>query len=663
VDYIEGFLSHYKRLVSQIAKNADAKISKLTLVDEPSDKLLHYNGESNKYDYPFVYKQFEKVAKDFPEKYAVQFKNSKLSYAELDSYSNQLANYLLNENIKKETRVGVFVERSIDMIVSILAVMKAGCVYVPIDTVYPEERIAAIIHDAEIGTVISHSKHCDRLKEIVTNIICLDREKEKINRAPDENPNIKLDKLNLAYSIYTSGSTGKPKGVMLTHRGLSNLVANQTKIFGITNESKILQLASLSFDASVSEIFTSLVNGATLHLVSQDVLLSGNALINEINERKISVATIPPSLLAVIPYDKLSNLKTLVSAGELCTKDVVQKWRNGRKFVNAYGPTEVTVCATTYNIQAENEEETVAIGTSIDGISSYILDENLNPVPKYISGELFVSGIGLARGYNNSPSQTAERFLPNPFSKIPGERLYKTGDLVKLRDDGNIEFLARIDDQVKFRGFRIELAEIQSVLERHPNIIKAELILRKVKNENKLVAYYVSKNKKEIEKHLLREFVISHLPEYMLPSLFINLDEIPLTNNGKVNKKALAKIELKDEVKSKFEKPQSSIEKDIVKIWEEVLNIDNISTNDNFFELGGHSLNVIQVQTKIKEKFNKELTVVDLFKYPTVKLFANYLSNGANIEEQIKEVQERVDKRKNLLAQQKAKMRNRRNQN
>ncbi len=448
---------------------------------------------------------------------------------------------------------------------------------------------------------------------------------------------------------------------MLTHMGLSNLIENQTKIFNITKDSNVLQLASLSFDASVSEIFTSLVNGATLHLVSQDVLLSGTSLINEINEKKISVATIPPSLLAVIPSDKLSPLKTLVSAGELCTKEIVHKWSNGRKFVNAYGPTEVTVCATTYNIPHDDFDENVPIGNSINGTASYILDENITPVPVCVTGELYVAGVGLARGYNNDPSLTAEKFIPNPFSKIPGDRLYKTGDLVKLKDTGEIEFLGRIDDQVKFRGFRIELSEIQTVLENHPEVIKAELLLKKHKNEQKLVAYYISKNNNNIETNLLRNHILDHLPEYMMPSIFVRVDKMPLTHNGKVNKKALAKIKLNNETKRIFEKPQSFVEKEIVEIWEEVLNIENISTNDNFFDLGGHSLNVIQLQTKIKEKFNKELTVVDFFKYPTIKLFANFLTDGNNIEEQVKEVKHRVDKRKSLLSQQQAKMRDRRN--
>ncbi len=658
--YIERFLSHYEKLISDITNNPDVKISALSLIDRPHNELLNLKYQEYN-QYPFVHKQVEQNAIKFPDKIAVQIKNKTLTYSELLSSSNKLANYLLTKKLIKENRIGVFVERSFEMIISLLAIMKAGFVYVPIDTAYPDERINAIIEDAQIDIIISHSKHCNRLKDLVSEVVCLDTDREKIDLFPETSPGIKLDELNLAYSIYTSGSTGKPKGVLLTHKGLSNLVKNQTEIFDITKESIILQLASLSFDASVSEIFTALVNGAILHLVSQDVLLSGTALVNEINERKITVATIPPSLLAVLPNENLSSLKTLVSAGELCTTDVVKKWATGRKFINAYGPTEITVCATTYITGNGKDKTIVPIGTSIKGVNAYILDENLNPVPFCVPGELFISGVGLARGYNNSPAQTAEKFIPNPFSSIPGDRLYATGDLVKLRDDGDLEFLGRIDDQIKFRGFRIELSEIQTVLEKHPEIIKSELLLKKNKNEKKLIAFYVSKNNKEIDRQSLREYVTEHLPEYMMPSIFVKVENIPLTHNGKVNKKALAKIKLNQDVKREYEKPQSTLEKEIVEIWQDVLNIDDISTNDNFFELGGHSLNVIQVQNKMRERFDKDFTVVDFFKYPTVKLLANYLSNGNNLQEQMKEVKQRVDKRKQLLEQKRLKMKNRRN--
>ncbi len=653
--FIEELLNHFDRLVDITNEDVTKKLSEINLVGDGIDEeITTQNRKLN-----FVHKDFEDVALNTPDKVAIQFKNNVLNYCELNNSANQLAHFLLSKDLKPESRIGVFVDRSLEMITTVIAVMKAGYVYVPIDTTYPQERIESIITDAKIEVIISDKLNCNKLEEFDSKIICLNKEKETISSFSTENPNVELDQLSLAYSIYTSGSTGKPKGVLLTHIGLSNLVENQTRIFDIKSESKVLQLASLGFDASVSEIFTALVKGATLHLISQDILLSGSSLINEINDKEISVATIPPSLLAVVPKEELSSLKTLVSAGEACKKDIIQKWADERKFVNAYGPTESTVCATTYNVPHDIVEENIPIGSAIDGIKVYILDEYMNRVPIGVSGELYISGLGLARGYNNAPDLTAEKFLPNQYSKISGDRIYKSGDLVRRTENGKIEFIGRIDDQVKFRGYRIELAEIETVLENHEEIEKAVLLIKQTKNEKKLLAYYKCVSGKELDRNLLRDYILQHLPEFMLPSMFIKVDNIPLTHNGKVNKKELLKIDFQNEVERVFEKPNSEIEKDIVEIWQDVLNVDSISTADNFFDLGGHSLNVIQVQSKIKEKFDKELTVVDLFKYPTVKLFAIFLTNGSGLDKTVEAAKERVGKQKSLLAQQQARMRKR----
>jgi len=660
--FIRRFMNHFSKLIDIVVDNPNVQIFNIALVDEKtSEPKLDINLNSPSLDSHFVHRGFEKHAQLNANKTAVEFKNKALTYSELNSKANKISNYLLNKDLQTETRIGVFVERSFEMIQSILAILKAGYVYVPIDTTYPNERILKIIDDAEINIILSQEKFSDYFKSSDLEVVCIDNPSTKIDEFSSKNPDRVIDPLNLAYSIYTSGSTGNPKGVMLSHSGLSNLIDNQTRIFNISEESRILQLASLSFDASVSEIFTSLTNGATLHLVSHEVLLSGGALINELNKSKISIATIPPSLLAVIPYDKLAALKTLVSAGEQCTNEVVQKWSNGRKFINAYGPTEVTVCATTFDIENSIHIDNIPIGTSIGGTNVFIFDEDLNLVPKGVPGELHVSGVGLARGYNNSPDQTAQKFIPNPYASLRGDRLYKTGDLVKLREDGNIEFLGRIDNQVKFRGYRIELKEIQTILENNENIHKAELLLKNVKpNEKKLVAFYVSKNKKKLSSMELREYLTSYLPEYMIPSTFVSIDSIPLTSNGKVNKRALEKIKFNGDLQKMFENPQSEFEKNVLGIWKEVLDIDKISRNDNFFDLGGHSLNVIQVQTKLKETYSIELTIVDFFKYPTIKLIAKYLSSGSDIEQKVEETKMRIGKQKSVLAQQQARMKGRR---
>lgn len=660
--FVEQLLDHFNYIVQQIVKNPQISLSNIEIIKNNDKQAIEFK---NKYcsslgEAAFVHRRFESIAGRYPEKIAVKFKNSELSYSELDQKSNRLANYLISKKVNSESRVGVFIDRSFAMIKSIIGIMKAGCVYVPIDTSYPEERIHHIIDDAKIDIIISEEKYVNKLSQLEKDVICFDCEESVFQSYSIESPKVKLDPLNLAYSIYTSGSSGKPKGVLLTHQGLDNLIQNQTEIFKINSNSVILQLASLSFDASVSEIFTALINGATLQLVSHDVLLSGAALINELNERKVSVATIPPSLLAVIPTDRLENLKTLVSAGEICTNEIVQKWSNGRKFINAYGPTEVTVCATTYDITNINGADSIPIGKELNGKSVYVLDKDLNLVPKFVPGELHVSGIGLARGYSEQPDLTAEKFIPNPFSKIEGDRLYKTGDLVKFNQDGNIEFLGRIDDQIKFRGFRIELSEIQSVLENHKNISKAEIILKNKIHDGKIIAFYVSADGEEIEKSSIRDHLVAHLPDYMIPSLFHRIDEFPLTSNGKVNKSLLLKINLNDDPESKHDLPTSKFQNEISDIWKEILGIDQISINDNFFDLGGHSLNVIQVQSIIKERYNKEISIVDLFKYPTIKLFSDFISGNDSSITNSDDINSRVDKQKQSLVQRQQLLKSRR---
>lgn len=659
---IDRFLKHYEKLVDIINQNNKIKISSMSLINTPEEFYgVHIPNKIDIVEQDLVHRQFERQAEKYPEKAALEFKNSSISYDQLNKKSNRVAHYLLSKNLLRETRIGVFVERSFEMIESILAIMKAGLVYVPIDTSYPKERILKIIEDAGIKTILSEEKHKEEFISDEIEVICIDRKEIIEDDFPVINPETEIDPLNLAYSIYTSGSTGEPKGAMLTHLGLNNLVANQTEIFEISHGSKVLQLASLSFDASVSEIFTSLCKGATLHLVANEVLLSGTALINELNQFEITVATIPPSLLSVIPYDKLPKLKTLVSAGELCTKEIAHKWSNGRKFINAYGPTEATVCATAYNINDGKKLDTIPIGKSIYGVNVFIFDNNMNIVPQGVPGELHISGIGLARGYNNSPAITAGKFVPHPFPKATGERIYKTGDLVKLNEDGNLEFLGRIDDQVKFRGYRIELKEIRLVLEDHDKIRKAELLLKnRSVNESTLIAFYNSIDNEEISSLELKEYLRDYLPDFMIPSIFVRLDEIPLTSNKKVNKKALENIRFNGDISTAFENPQSDFEIQITNIWKEVLGLEKISINDNFFDLGGHSLNVIHVQSKIKEKFDKDFNIVDFFKYPTVKLFSKFLTNGGEFSDYKEEAQNRVAQQKKLLLQ-RSKIRNRRN--
>ena len=359
----------------------------------------------------------------------------------------------------------------------------------------------------------------------------------------------------------------------------------------------------------------------------------------------------------VLSKDELPSLEVVVSAGETCSKEITLNWANGRKFINAYGPTESTVCAACHEVKTIPNSNIIPIGKPIDNIKIYILDNHLRPVPIGLQGELYIGGIGLARGYQNRPDLTAERFIPNPFSNSEGQRMYKSSDLAKYLPDGKIVFLGRIDNQVKFRGFRIELEEIEAHLNEHPNIQHSLVLARKAKNgEQKLVAYYVTTKMTNGQDLSLKKFLHKYLPDFMVPSTFIKLDKFPLTPNNKIDRKALPEFQVPQTAGSIFIKPQSGIEKQIAGIWKDILGVNKVGLNDNFFDLGGHSLNVIQVQTKVKENFDKEISIVDLFKYPTVKSFADYLINGNSVAEAFEDKLKRSNMQRGNIAMQRERM-------
>ncbi len=655
---IDRMLNHYKTILNKVCDNINITLNEIDLLSDEDKEIILKNWNDTsvpKLKFDSIIEWFEHQVEINPGKIALTFGGKNLTYFELNQKANHLAHYLIKKGVKKDQLIGICMERSFEMIISLLAIMKAGSAYVPIDCEYPLDRINYIVNDSEVTYLITKKKNKEKLALPDETLILLDVEKSEIDNESDINPNIKLSKNNLAYSIYTSGSTGKPKGALITHGNIINLTYTQIQKFEINTESRILQFASFSFDASVSEIFTALLSGAELHLVKSEDLLSASSLINILRSEKITTCTLPPSLLKALPAEQIDNLKVLISAGEECTPEIYSKWGNNRTFINAYGPTETTICASVCKVNNSYAQK-IPIGKPIDNVQIYILDENLNVVPVGIRGEIYISGEGVARGYKNRPDLTAEKFLPNPFSGLSGSRMYRTGDMGKYLPDGKIVFLGRMDHQIKFRGFRIELSEIEYQLMKHPSIKQTYVEARKSKNgEHKLVAYYVTiqgSNGIDIE---LKTFLKKYLPEYMVPSYYINLKEIPINSNGKVSKKALPDpflIKRPGELIS----PATHTEKVLASIWSEVLGIENIGLDDNFFELGGHSLNVIQIQTKIKEKFNKELSVVELFKYPTIKSFSKFLSNES-IELETKKVKiDRANKQRNNLALQQRRM-------
>jgi len=435
--------------------------------------------------------------------------------------------------------------------------------------------------------------------------------------------------------IYTSGSTGKPKGTMLRHRGACNLAVAQMEAFGVKNGSRIMQFSSLSFDAATWEFIMAMLSGSALVLSSSASVANGQELVKIMSDQKVTTITIPPSVLAVLPTDPLPDLKTVVTAGEAVSGELVERWGESRQFVNAYGPTETTVCASMHEC-VENYPKGPPIGKPIGNFQLYILDKNFQPVPVGVPGELCMAGVGLARGYLNRPDLTADQFMPNPFSGVCGERLYRSGDLVRYLEDGNIEFLGRIDQQVKVRGFRIELGEIEAILDKHESITDLTVLAREDKpGDKRLVAYIVTNNKNELNAAGLKSYMRSELPEYMVPTAIVFLDELPLTPNGKLDRNALPIPEIsRDDLASQYVAPSNDGEEKLVQIVSELLQVEKVGINDNFFELGGHSLLATQFISRIREAFDVELPLKVLFEKPTAAEIVQEI-NRASQEEKV----------------------------
>ncbi len=443
-------------------------------------------------DYPkdsCFHQLFEDTVERYPEAVAVVFEEQQLTYRELNHQANQLAHHLRKLGVKPDMLVGICVERSLKMIVGLLGIFKAGGAYLPLDPSYPQERLAFMLSDAQVPFLLTQQHLQASLPSHPSTLIDLDSHWERIAQESEQNPVNQTAPNHLAYCIYTSGSTGEPKGVLLEHRGLCNLAIAQSHIFNVQPSGHILQFASLNFDASISEIVMALISGAVLCLGTQKTL-SGRPLLQLLRDQAITVATLPPSVLATLPTEIVDSLQTLIVAGESCSSELVARWASGRRFFNAYGPTETTVCATI--AECTDTHQNPPIGHPIVNTQIYVLDRQMQPVSVGTEGELYIGGVSLARGYLNRPKLTEERFVPNPFNENSNTRLYKTGDLVRYRADGQLEFLGRIDHQVKIRGFRIELGEIEAVLHRHPGIQNAMVIDREdIPGDKRLVAYVV----------------------------------------------------------------------------------------------------------------------------------------------------------------------------
>jgi amino acid adenylation domain-containing protein len=619
---IERMAGHLQGLLGSIAIDSERRVWELQALSarEKHQLLVEWNQTEREYkSEKYVHELFTEQAGQTLEQIALISDGQCMSYGELNRRANQLARYLQGLGVGPEVLVGLCLERSVEMVVALLGVLKAGGAYLPLDSEYPLERLSFMLEDAGAGIVVSQRGLKERLLAYQGQTVLLDEEWERISENSESEPESSVEGNNLAYAIYTSGSTGRPKGVMIEHKGLRNLVGAQKQAFRLGEHSRALQFASLSFDASVWEIFSTLAAGGSLHVYSRERLMPGDDLLRVLKEDEITIMTLPPTVLAALEPEGAFQLQTVIAAGEACGAEVVERWAQGRSFIDAYGPTEATVCASMGRCEEDNSRKPT-IGRPIANMQLYILDRDMEPVPLGVQGELHVSGVGLARGYIGKPDVTAERFAPNQFSQGRGERLYRTGDLGRYLLSGEIDYIGRVDEQVKVRGYRIELGEIEARLCEHAAVAQAAVIARKEGLETKLVGYVVMGDGEESRVSELREYLKKKLPEYMVPGVYVRLGQLPLTRNGKIDRNAL--LESEPDAGSEWYKlyasPRNPVEELLKGIWAEVLGVAHIGIHDNFFEIGGHSLLATQLLSRIHATFHVTLSLRRLFNLPTI---------------------------------------------
>ena len=631
---VRRLAGHYENVLTAMVVEPERRVSNLPLLLESERRDLVERWNDTTADYPrgqCIHHLFESQVDARPEAEAVAFEERAMTYAELDRRANQLARYLQGKGVGPESLVGISLERSPEMIIAILGVLKSGAGYVPLDPTYPQDRLIYIVSHAGVSLVITQDHLAERLSATGATLLRIDAEEATIAQEEETRPDSSVCSKNLAYVLYTSGSTGRPKGVGVQHEGVCNLVTESSLFFRAGPGKRVLQFSSLNFDASVMEIFTAITSGSTLVLARGDSLKQGEEMLQLIREGGVTACLLPPSLLAVLPQDPLPGLEAIMTGGERVSADVANRWGPGRDFVNLYGPTEATVVVSRFQVRKRVEEDP-PIGRPIRNTRLYLLDTNLEPVPVGVAGELYISGLGLARGYLHRPDLTAEEFMPDPFSGNEGERMYRTGDLARFLQDGNIDFLGRIDTQVKLRGYRIELGEIESTLVEHPSIMDAAVLLREdVPGERRIVAYVVPVNGEMQSTADLRTHLLQRLPEYMIPAAFVTLERMPLTPNDKIDRRALPPPgDERPDLESEYVAPRNQAEEALVEIVEKVLGIKQVGVHDNFFELGGDSILGIQVIARANEA-GFRLNPKHLFQYPTIADLANASASGLEI--------------------------------
>ena len=629
---VDHFLNNLYKWLIDLEANLNKSVKSIDLLSKEEKHQILNEFNNTKKDYPkdkTIVDLFEDQVKSTPNNVAIIYKEEKLTYFELNQKVNQFANYLSEHySISKGDVVVVLLPKSIDTIISYLTILKLGAIYLPVDISNPKSRIDYILKDSHSKLVISDSNTI--ATQIVESDSIFDIKSFQNHKFLKGNFNRKISPTDIAYLIYTSGSTGNPKGVLIRHTSNVNMSLDQIREFQITEEDSVAWFASVGFDASISEMMMCFYSGATLSIPTEEQIKNTDKFIDFINEQSISVVTFPPSYLDLINSESLKSLRCVITAGEKANPIKVKEVINQSiDYYNAYGPTEYSVCTSIYKVPKDFDSTQVPIGKPIANTNVYILDSNFNPKPIGISGTLYVSGVGLTKGYLNRANLNQEKFIANPFN--PDSLIYDTGDVAKWDTNGNIIFEGREDYQVKIRGHRVELGEIEVIISNYSkDLIQIVVEPKQIKDTNHLIAYYTLKEGKYIEKELLRKYLEENLPEYMIPSFFIELEEIPITQNGKVDRKMLPNPNSKDRIRKEYVAPSNETEKKLVEIWEEVLGIEEVGITDDFFELGGNSLMIVKIQSRIRERLNKNISYSQFVKFLSIKKISNKLSRIKN---------------------------------
>ncbi|MFP4099133.1 non-ribosomal peptide synthetase family protein [Coleofasciculus sp.] len=636
IESIKCLGEQFQTLLKSVLKNPDTKVNELEILSDCQRQqlLVEFNQTQNNYPQDkCIHHIFEAQVEKTPNNIAVLFEDQHLTYAKLNQRANQLAHYLQKLGVESEVLVGIYLERTLDIIIAILGILKAGGAYLPLDTALPKEGLAFRLQDAQAPILLTQQSLVEKLPENSAKVVYLDTDSDVIAQESSENPTSKVTGENLVYVLFTSGSTGKPKAVAIEHRQLLNYLYSIQGILSLPAGSSFAHVSTFAADLGNTVIFPSLCSGGCLHVVSSERVADPQALADYCHRHPIDCLKITPSHLAVLLANSSSSSilprQRLVLGGEVASWDLIEQIQQHNpdcQILNHYGPTEATVGVTTFTVKnpaACYNPQTVPLGRPLANTQVYVLDKRLQPVPIGVPGELYIGGMGLAREYLNRPELTAERFITNPFAQRT--KLYKTGDLVRYLPDGNLEFLGRTDHQVKIRGFRVELGEIETLLSQHPGVRQVVVSVWEKEPGNKgLVAYIVANKKQCLSVNELRGFLAQNLSDYMIPSAFVMLKTLPLTPNGKVDRLKLpAPEQALLGVEDAYVAPRTSVEKQLTEIWANLLSVERVGVHDNFFELGGHSLLLTQLLVQVRDAFQVDLSLTSLLEFPTVAGLAN----------------------------------------